>query len=207
LPREIDYLRRHDEALRRIMNTVEMPDRLAENLLMLIRQNEGKLPKRRRAGEFKKLTDAEVTSLEAVVNEAFEGFNAQGPRRANSMTASSRRPRTNCAFQTREGHLFLIARSSSFGARTAKPASNAPSAEKPWTITSRVATRTSSKFSGPTGKPGYEILPHGKGYDVMKFVGNCRGETPEMMVRAVGVEPTRALRPCGFSCRLRLSPP
>jgi hypothetical protein len=26
-------------------------------------------------------------------------------------------------------------------------------------------------------------------------------------VRAVGVEPTRALQPCGFSCRLRLSPP
>ena len=31
LPREIDYLRRHDEAIRRIMDTVEMPDRLAEN--------------------------------------------------------------------------------------------------------------------------------------------------------------------------------
>ncbi len=74
LPREIDYLRRHDEALRRIMNTVEMPDRLAENLLMFIRQNKGKLPKRRRQGEFEKLTDAEVASLEAVVGEAFEGF-------------------------------------------------------------------------------------------------------------------------------------
>jgi hypothetical protein len=78
LPREIDYLRRYDEALRRIMNTVEMPDRLAENLLMFIRQNNGKLPKRRRTGEFKKLTEAEVASLEAVVNEAFEGFSAQG---------------------------------------------------------------------------------------------------------------------------------
>jgi hypothetical protein len=37
LPREIDYLRRHDQALRRIMNTVEKPDRVAENLLMFIR--------------------------------------------------------------------------------------------------------------------------------------------------------------------------
>ena len=27
------------------------------------------------------------------------------------------------------------------------------------------------------------------------------------MVRAVGVEPTRAVKPCGFSGRLRLSPP
>lgn len=78
LPREIDYLRRHDEAVRRIMNTVEMPDRLAENLLMFIRQNKGKLPKRRRTGEFEKLTDEEVISLEDMVNEAFDGFDAQG---------------------------------------------------------------------------------------------------------------------------------
>jgi hypothetical protein len=74
LPREIEYLRRHDQALRRIMNTVEMPDRVAGNLLMFVRQNKGKLSKRRRTDEFKKLTDTEVSSLEAVVNEAFEGF-------------------------------------------------------------------------------------------------------------------------------------
>jgi hypothetical protein len=74
LPREIDYLRRHDEAVRRIMNTVEMPDRLAENLLMFIRQNEGKLPNKRRTKEFRKLTDTEVASLEGIVGEAFDGF-------------------------------------------------------------------------------------------------------------------------------------
>ncbi len=74
LPREIDCLIRHDQALRRIMDTVEMPDRLAENLLMFIRQNQGVLPKRRRTGEFKQLTDEEVAKLEAVVNDAFEGF-------------------------------------------------------------------------------------------------------------------------------------
>ena len=33
LPREIDFLRRNDEAMRRVMNTVEMPDRIAENLI------------------------------------------------------------------------------------------------------------------------------------------------------------------------------
>ncbi|MNT73976.1 hypothetical protein D3C72_2127400 [compost metagenome] len=74
LPREIEYLRRHDEALRRIMTMVEMPDRIAENLLMFIRQNKGKLPNRRRQGDFSALTDKEVKALEAVVNEAFEGF-------------------------------------------------------------------------------------------------------------------------------------
>ena len=78
LPREIDCLRRHDQALRRIMNTVEMPDRVAENLLMFIRQNKGALPKRWRIGEFKKLTDAEVGLLEGVVNDAFEDFGNGG---------------------------------------------------------------------------------------------------------------------------------
>lgn len=73
-PREIDYLRRHDEALRRIMAIVEMPDRMADDLLLFIRQNEGMLPNRRRQREFAALTDQEVKALEVVVNEAFEGF-------------------------------------------------------------------------------------------------------------------------------------
>jgi hypothetical protein len=74
LPREIDYLRRHDDAIRRIMDTVEMPDRVAENLIMFIRQNNGKLSKKRRADEFSKLQDDEVPRLEAIVRDAFEGF-------------------------------------------------------------------------------------------------------------------------------------
>jgi len=74
LPREIDYLRRHDEALRRIMDAVDMPDRLAENLLMFIRQNAGTLSKRRRENDFKALADKEVQQLEEIVREAFDGF-------------------------------------------------------------------------------------------------------------------------------------
>ena len=74
LPREIDYLRRHDEAIRRIMEAVEMPDRLAENLIMFIRQNKGSLPRNRREGEFKKLRDDEVALIEGIVNDAFDGF-------------------------------------------------------------------------------------------------------------------------------------
>src|ERR1019366_5033821 len=73
LPREIDYLRRHDEATRRIMDTVEMPDRVAENLVMFIRQNNGTLSKNRREGEFKKLRDDEVTLIEGIVNDTFAG--------------------------------------------------------------------------------------------------------------------------------------
>jgi hypothetical protein len=74
LPREIDYLRRHEEALRRIMDTVEMPDRLAENLIMFIRQNGGTLSKNRRENEFAALKDDEVRQLEEMVRQAFESF-------------------------------------------------------------------------------------------------------------------------------------
>lgn len=71
LPEQIAYLRRHDEAQRRIMETVEMPDRLAQDLIMFIRQNDGKLPKRRRGKEFVALTDDEVSRIEAIYNEVF----------------------------------------------------------------------------------------------------------------------------------------
>lgn len=74
LPHEIDYLRRHDEALRRIMDTVEMPDRLAENLILYIRKNNGTLGRKRRDNEFAKLTDSEVASVQEIVREAFEGY-------------------------------------------------------------------------------------------------------------------------------------
>ena len=73
LPREIDYLRRHDMAMARIMERVEMPDRLAQNLLLFIRQNDGKLSKRRREKEFTDLTGDEVHELEQIVQDAFEG--------------------------------------------------------------------------------------------------------------------------------------
>jgi hypothetical protein len=43
LPQEIDLLHGNDEALRRIMNMVEMPDRIAENLVRFIRLNEDRL--------------------------------------------------------------------------------------------------------------------------------------------------------------------
>ena len=74
LPREIDYLRRHDEAIQRVMESVEMPDRIAENLVMFIRQNGGTLSKKRRQGTFEQLTEDEVQRIEGIVAEAFAGF-------------------------------------------------------------------------------------------------------------------------------------
>jgi hypothetical protein len=86
LPREIDYLGRHDEALRRIMGAVEMPDRLAENLIMFIRQNNGTLSKKRREGEFNMLRYDEVTLIEGIVNEAFAGFLSSSSSSSSSST-------------------------------------------------------------------------------------------------------------------------
>jgi hypothetical protein len=74
LPREIDYLVRHDEAILRIMEAVEMPDRVAEDLVMFIRQNKGTLPKKRRHGEFKALSRDEVKVIERIVCDAFTRF-------------------------------------------------------------------------------------------------------------------------------------
>jgi hypothetical protein len=74
LPREINYLRRHDRAIHHIMDTVEMPDRMAENLLMFIRQNKGTLSKKRRTEEFAKLRDDEVASIEVIVRDTFDDF-------------------------------------------------------------------------------------------------------------------------------------
>jgi hypothetical protein len=42
--------------MHRIMNTVEMPDSMAENLVRFIRLNEGKLGRKRHEDESEKLT-------------------------------------------------------------------------------------------------------------------------------------------------------
>jgi len=74
LPREIEYLKRHDAAMTAIMNAVEMPDRLADNFIMFVRQNGGTLAKRRREKEFAKLTDDEAALLTTAVNDIFQDF-------------------------------------------------------------------------------------------------------------------------------------
>ncbi len=72
LPREIEYLKRHDEALRGIMNTLEMPDSMAQQIIVFIRQNDGRFPRRRRVREpFSRLSDDEIAMLERIVGEAF----------------------------------------------------------------------------------------------------------------------------------------
>lgn len=71
LPKEIDYLRRHDEMLRQVTDRLDMPDRVARNLIMFIRQNDGTLPTKRRRKEFAALTDEEVAHIESIYDEVF----------------------------------------------------------------------------------------------------------------------------------------
>jgi Fic family protein len=74
VPQEIEYLKRYDQAMQRIMDTVEMPNRMVNNFIMFTRQNNWTLPKKRRRDEFGKLTDDEVETLQAIVREAFDTF-------------------------------------------------------------------------------------------------------------------------------------
>lgn len=74
LPREIDYLMRRDEAVRDVMNVVEMPDLIAEQFVLFVHRNGGTLPNKRRKREFAALKDVELSELEEIVRDAFDGF-------------------------------------------------------------------------------------------------------------------------------------
>ncbi len=77
LPREILYLAAHDQAERNIMEYVEMPNKLAQDLIMFVRQNGGLLPKKRRASELVALNDAEVKKIEAIIKTAYSDHDSQ----------------------------------------------------------------------------------------------------------------------------------
>ncbi len=74
LPREIDYLTRRDEAVRNIMDLVEMPDLMADQFAIFVHRNHGKLPSNRRQKEFAALKEEELLELEEIVRTAFDGF-------------------------------------------------------------------------------------------------------------------------------------
>jgi hypothetical protein len=83
LPKEIDYLRRNDKAMDRIMEIIDMPDQLVQNLILFVRQNDGTLSKRKREKAFSALTNDEVHALEGIIQDAFEGFGESGEQLPN----------------------------------------------------------------------------------------------------------------------------
>ena len=68
LREEIGFLKKFDDALRRTMNIVDMPDRRAGLLVKLILQNKGSLAKNKR-DQFPELRDEEIAEIEATIRE------------------------------------------------------------------------------------------------------------------------------------------
>lgn len=69
LREELGFLVLFDEALRRVMEIVDMPDRRASLLVRLILQNHGVLSKGKKESEFPLLTDEEIVQIEASIRE------------------------------------------------------------------------------------------------------------------------------------------
>lgn len=66
LPNEIDYLRRHDQARRRVEAFVEMPDSTFDLMMGFLRQNDGRFSERARSRVFSALTDEEAAEIESI---------------------------------------------------------------------------------------------------------------------------------------------
>ena len=69
LPREIDYLRRYDQAKARIEAFIDMPDATFDLMMGFLRQNGGRFSQRARTKEFAKLTDEEAASIEGAYQD------------------------------------------------------------------------------------------------------------------------------------------
>ncbi len=71
LPDEVEYLRKYDLLNEFIKNYIDMPDKLVDLLIRFLVQNGGKLSKRAREKEFKKLTDREIQAIEQKYADVF----------------------------------------------------------------------------------------------------------------------------------------
>lgn len=71
LPRETEFLQRYDQFRARIEAIVDMPDRTIDLLFRFLHQNAGRLSKRARDQEFRKLTEEEVSAAEGAYSASF----------------------------------------------------------------------------------------------------------------------------------------
>ena len=78
LPREADFLRRHDRFRMETTAVVDMPDRLLDLLFRFLDQNDGRLSKRARTGEFAELRPEEIAAVEAIYRRLFKAGAAGG---------------------------------------------------------------------------------------------------------------------------------
>jgi hypothetical protein len=72
LPAEVAYLQQYDECRAQMRGIVDLPNRHAELLVRLCRQNGGRLSlKKRQLPEFSDLTDEEVSGIEEIIQDCF----------------------------------------------------------------------------------------------------------------------------------------
>ena len=78
LPREIEYLRRHDQAKQRVEAFLDLPDATFDLMLGFLRQNGGRFSRRAREREFSLFTDEEAATIEGVYRDLL--LELDGPR-------------------------------------------------------------------------------------------------------------------------------
>ena len=78
LSEELDFLEIRDAFHRRGTTVVDMPERLLDTLLHVLRQNGGSLSKRKRRGAFAKLTADEIETFERLYAELIDAQNEEG---------------------------------------------------------------------------------------------------------------------------------
>lgn len=71
LPQEIEFLRRYDQFKAKIEALIEMPASTIDLLFNILKQNDGKLSKRKKGGGFAALEDKEIEYIEAAYSEIF----------------------------------------------------------------------------------------------------------------------------------------
>jgi Fic family protein len=72
LKQELDFLAFFDQAMKSLMDIVDMPNQRATLLIRLIHQNKGRLSMNKRGG-FPELTDAEIERIESAIRAAASG--------------------------------------------------------------------------------------------------------------------------------------
>ncbi|PVY41232.1 Fic family protein [Pontibacter virosus] len=71
IPQELAFIQRYDEAKRELQQIVDMPDKELNLMILLLHQNKGSFPKRRRK-DFAKLTDDEIERMEQAYRKVFD---------------------------------------------------------------------------------------------------------------------------------------
>jgi Fic family protein len=71
IPEELAFIQHYDELKSELQNIVDMPDKDINLMILFLHQNKGAFPNRRRK-DFSKLTESEITAMEAAYRTIFQ---------------------------------------------------------------------------------------------------------------------------------------